>query len=78
MTVKQLEEIIIELIEEYAETDEITKETSLVQDLCLSSMQVLSFVADMEDEFGIEIKPTELSGIVTVNDIINMVIGLLS
>ncbi|SHO52318.1 acyl carrier protein [Anaerocolumna xylanovorans] len=50
---------------------EINEGTSLKDDLGLDSLDMMSLVAEVEDDFKVEIDETELPGIHTVGDIIS-------
>lgn len=65
-------QIIIAILSKYTKTDSslITEDTILTSDLGLSSYDVVSLVADFEDEFDIEIPDKDLRIFQTVKDII--------
>ncbi|MBP3799782.1 MAG: acyl carrier protein [Bacilli bacterium] len=59
------------ILEEYVEVDcEITKDSALVDDLGLSSLEVINIVAAFEDEFDIEIPDRIIPTLRTVGDIV--------
>lgn len=58
------------ILSEYTETAEINAESSLSADLGLSSFDLVSIVADFEEEFEIEISDRDISKFVCVNDIL--------
>ena len=61
----------VKILEEYVEEDcEITKDSSLVDDLGLSSLEVISIVSAFEDEFEIEIPDKVIPSLRTVGDIV--------
>jgi acyl carrier protein len=51
------------------DTDVITEETELGNDLGLSSFQLIEMCGDLEDEFDIEISEERMSSIITVGDL---------
>lgn len=52
------------------EKDKITKESRLVSDLGLSSLDVINVIVVFEDEFNIEIPDQKIKELVTVGDIV--------
>lgn len=69
-----MEEIIRrlkELIEEIADIpqDEIEEESALMDDLELSSLEVLSFIAAVEDAYKLKIPERSMRRFVTVEDV---------
>lgn len=64
---------IITMLERYADTDgEVTDATS-VYDLGMNSLDLASFIGDVEDEFGCSIEEDKMTGIETVKDIISLI-----
>ena len=61
----------VKILEEYVEGDyKITKDSSLIDDLGLSSLEVISIVAAFEDEFDIEVPDKVIPTLRTVGDIV--------
>lgn len=62
------------ILEEYVDVpkEQITMETNLLNDLGLSSLDVVNMIVAFEDEFEIEIPDRKLSEIVTVGDIVKL------
>lgn len=62
------------ILEEYIDVpkEQITMETNLLNDLGLSSLDVVNIIVAFEDEFGIEIPDRKLSEIVTVGDVVKL------
>ena len=56
MTIEKVKEVLAEHLEMDAE--EITEETTF-EDLGVDSLDAVEIMMEMEDEFGIEIKPAE-------------------
>lgn len=52
--------------------EEITLESSFLEELKLSSLELVTMMVTFEEEFGIEIPERRISSIVTVGDIIKM------
>ena len=51
---------------------DIKDETSLRDDLDLGSLQAVTMVMDLEDEFGVTVEDEELEGLNTVADILRL------
>ena len=62
---------IVGILEDVAEIspDEVTEDSVLMDDLDLSSMEILTIVADLEETFGIRIPEKELRSFVTISDL---------
>lgn len=67
-------EKIRNILEEYVDIpkEQISMETNLLNDLGLSSLDVVNIIVAFEDEFGIEIPDRKLSEIVTVGDVVKL------
>ncbi len=70
----QREEIIsriLDILEDVAEIapDEVSPDSVLMDDLDLSSMEILTIVADLEETFGLRIPESDLRSFVTINDL---------
>ena len=62
----------VEILEDFVESDtEITRDSALVDDLGLSSLEVISIVAAFEDEFEIEVPDRIIPTLRTVGDIVD-------
>jgi len=62
----------VAILQEFVETDsEITRDSALVDDLGLSSLQVISIVSEFESEFDIEIPDRVIPTLRTVGDIVD-------
>ena len=63
----------VEILKEYIDNDEIeiTRDSALVDDLGLSSLEVINIVAAFEDEFGIEVPDRIIPTLRTVGDIVD-------
>lgn len=62
------------ILEDYRDVqrEQITLETNLLNDLGLSSLDVVNIIVAFEDEFEIEIPDRKLAEIITVGDIVRM------
>ncbi len=54
--------------------DEITPESSFIEDLGADSLDLVELIMSMEDEFGLEISDEDAESIVTVQDAINFIV----
>ena len=55
------------------EAEKVTPEADLQQDLGLDSLDTVEMTVGLEDRFGIEIPDSELEGIRTVNDAVELI-----
>lgn len=55
--------------------DSVTDESSLRDDLDLSSLQAVTLVMDLEDEFSVVIEDEEIEGLSTVGDVLAIIIS---
>ena len=53
--------------------DEVTAATSLREDLDINSLQALTLVMDLEEEFGITVEDEEFQALQTVADVFDLV-----
>ena len=60
---------ILEASDEEVSAGEVRPETSLRDDLDLSSMQAITLVMDLEAEFDIEVEDEEVAALETVADV---------
>lgn len=65
-------EKIAEILSKYTK-EEITAESTLVNDLGLSSFDIVSIVTAFEDEFDIEISDRDIRKLVSVADIMDYI-----
>ena len=66
MEFEKLKKIIAEVLN--VDEEEITMETTFVDDLGADSLELFQILMGVEDEFGIEIPPEQADQIVTVSD----------
>ena len=71
-------ERIIEILSQYSDYDKskINRDTSLVLDLGLSSLDVLKIVLKLEEEFNVEFEEDELQDLTTVGDLEDYIVNL--
>ena len=62
---------ILAILEDVAEIspEDVTEDSVLMDDLDLSSMEILTVVADLEKTFGLRIPEKELRNFVTISDL---------
>ena len=67
---------ILAILEDVAEISEDVNENSvLMDDLDLSSMEILTIVADLEETFGLRIPEKELRNFVTISDLADYLVA---
>ena len=64
---------ILAILEDVAEVspEDVNENSVLMDDLDLSSMEILTIVADLEETFGLRIPEKELSNFVTIGDLVD-------
>jgi acyl carrier protein len=65
-------EELLEASESSLDASEIEAETNLRDDLGLDSLQAVTVVMALEQEFGIEVDDEEIDGLQTVGDILEL------
>lgn len=71
MEFEKVQKVISEVLN--IDADEITMETTFVDDLGADSLDVFQILMGIEDEFGIEISNEAAEGIVTVADAVEQI-----
>ena len=71
MEFEKLQNIIAEVLN--VEADEITLNTTFVDDLGADSLDVVDLVMALEDEFDVEIPEDQVENIKTVGDIVKFI-----
>lgn len=66
-----LYEMMSELLER--EVDDIDESKALMDELDLSSLEIMTMIADLEEQFQIQIPENDIRGIVTVGDMIDFI-----
>lgn len=67
---------VIALFSTMTEAEEITADSELIEDLEISSMDVLYLISCMEDEFEIKVPEKEVRKMVTVGDVAEVIENL--
>ena len=68
---------VIELFSTMTEAEDITEDSALIDDLEISSMDVLLLVSGIEEEFGIQVPEKVIRQMVTIGDVAEIVGSLL-
>lgn len=76
MNHKEIEMRAMELFSNLAEADEVTLDSELVDDLGISSMDILYVVSCLEEEFHVKISEKDIRKIYTVGDVVDLVCEL--
>ncbi len=71
MEFEKLKEIIVEVLN--VEEDDITMDTTFIDDLGADSLDVFQIIMGLEEEFDIEIPNEEAEKIVTVGDAVEQI-----
>ena len=75
MELEKLQKIISEVLN--VDTEEITPDTTFVDDLGADSLDVFQIVMGIEEEFDIEIPAEEVEQIVSVGDAVEQIKNLI-
>ena len=54
--------------------NEITLESSFIEDLGADSLDLVELIMSMEDEFGLEISDEDAESIITLQDAVNFIV----
>jgi acyl carrier protein len=71
MEFEKLQKIIAEVLN--VDADEITMETTFVDDLGADSLDIFQIIMGIEEEFDIEISNEEAENIVSVGDVVEQI-----
>ena len=66
---EKLKEIMLEYVDVPEES--ITPETRFLADLAMNSLDIMTMVGELEDEFDVEIPTEDLNDIFTVQDLMD-------
>ena len=79
MTQDQVLEKVIEILSKYSKSDisadQITMETSILEDLKVNSARLVDIVLDFEDAFDIEVDDDDADKVVTVGDGVKLIMA---
>lgn len=74
MTVNEIEKEVLNTVILSTETElEISKNTCLIQDMGLSSIEVMILISDLEERFKIRIAASRLRNVQTIGDLCTIV-----
>lgn len=74
-----LEKIIALIKKQRSRIDfDITEKTALKDDLGVDSIELVEFVINIEDEFGIDIPDEDVDGMVSMGDMLNYLVKCLN
>ncbi|HEL0589043.1 TPA: acyl carrier protein [Streptococcus equi subsp. zooepidemicus] len=74
-----LEKIIALIKKQRSRIDfDITEKTALKDDLGIDSIELVEFVINIEDEFGIDIPDEDVDGMVSMGDMLNYLVKRLN
>jgi acyl carrier protein len=68
-----LVERLLDASDEEVSASEVKPESRLKEDLGLGSLQAITLVMDLEEEYGVVVEDEELEGLVTVGDLRDLV-----
>ena len=70
-------EKVCEILLNYVEEPEggLTPETRFIDDLAMNSLDIMTMVGDLEDEFDITIETPELRNLFTIRDLVKCLEG---
>lgn len=68
---------VIELFSTMSDAEQITPGSELIDDLGISSMDVLFLISSMEEEFKIQIPESAIRKMVTVDDVAEVIASLM-
>lgn len=77
MNRQEVLEKLIRIFSTMTESEEITEESDLGDDLGISSMDLLTLISYIEEEFHIQISERSIRDIVTVSDVVDVVLEIL-
>ena len=72
---EKLKELLKEIDEEI-ETEEITADSLLKEDVGLSSVAMLYMAVSIENEFGVDLSTADLGALKTVGDVVSLIESL--
>lgn len=73
MNKEMVEEKVIELLSKLSDEEDIKPDSNLIEDLGISSMDVLFLIATVEEMFGISIPEKLIRTMFTVSDVVTVI-----
>lgn len=78
MTLEQLKEELIELLLDNMDDEmDVEDDANFITDIGLSSMQMMLYIRDVEDELGIEIPVKRMDQVATFGEFFDVVVAIL-
>jgi len=81
MTQDQVLQKVVEILSKYSKSDiksdQVTMETSILDDLKINSARLVDIVLDFEDAFDIEVDDEDADKVVTVGDGVTLIMAKL-
>lgn len=68
---------VIELFSTMSDAEQITPDSELIDDMGISSMDVLFLISSMEEEFKIKVPESAIRKMVTVEDVAEVIASLM-
>lgn len=68
---------VIELFSTMSDAEQITPDSELIDDLGISSMDVLFLISSMEEKFKIQVPESAIRKMVTVDDVAEVIASLM-
>ena len=74
---EEILEKVIELFSLMSDVEEITEESELMEDLDISSMEILSVIANIEEEFQIKVNEKAIRRMIKISNVVDVIAELL-
>lgn len=68
---------VIELFSMVSEAEEITEDSDLMEDLGVSSMEIMTMIANIEEEFQIKVTEKAIRSMQTIGDAVDVIVELM-
>ena len=68
---------VIELFSMVSEAEEITEDSDLMEDLGVSSMEIMTMIANIEEEFRIKVTEKAIRNMQTIGDAVDVIVELM-
>lgn len=67
-------EAVVEKLTQYSEypKEQITKDTNIISDLNIDSLNIMVIIGDYEEEYGIHIEAEDIQNVVTVGEFVEV------
>lgn len=73
MSREEILEKVIDLFSSMTEAEEITEDSEIIDDLEITSMDIMLLITSMEETFGIKIPEKALRKMVTISDVVDVI-----